>query len=77
MPIRPELRALYPSDWPDLSWRVRFERAGGACGRCRRPHGLELRCLPDWRWFDPRLVTWCDRRGRPARLPDLEDMNLQ
>jgi len=31
MPIRPELRPLYPKDCPELSRRVRFERAGGEC----------------------------------------------
>ena len=77
MPIRPELRPLYPPDWPELSRRVRFERAGGECERCRRPHGMELRCLPDGRWFDPREGTWRDRRGRPARWPDLEDLTRQ
>ncbi len=77
MPICPELRPFYAADWRELSRRVRFERAGGECERCRRPHGLDLRCLPDGRWFDPRLGTWRDRRGKPARWPDLEDMTRQ
>jgi hypothetical protein len=77
MPIRRELRPLYPRHWTELSRQVRFERAGGECERCRRPHGLVLRCLPDGRWFDPRLGTWRDRRGRPARWPDLEDLTKQ
>ena len=77
MPIRPELRPLYPADWPELSRRIRFERAGGECERCRRPHGMDLRCLPDGRWFDPRGRTWRDRKGRDARWPDLEDMTRQ
>jgi hypothetical protein len=77
MPIRPELRPLYPPDWPELSRRVRFERAAGECERCRRPHGMQLRCLPDGRWFDPRLGTWRDGRGKLARWPDLEDMTRQ
>lgn len=37
MPIRPEDRARYGADWPELSRRLRFERAGGRCecdGRC-------------------------------------------
>ena len=51
MPICPELRPLYPANWPELSRRVRFDRAGGECERCHRPHGLELRCLPDGRWL--------------------------
>jgi hypothetical protein len=77
MPIRRELRPLYPAHWPELSRRVRFERAGGACERCGRPHGLALRCLPDGRWFDPKRCTWRDSRGRPARWPDLEEMTRQ
>ncbi len=34
MPIRPELRALYPPDWPEISARIRFERAGNRCEWC-------------------------------------------
>src|SRR5271165_4100712 len=73
MPIRPELRPLYPPHWRELSSHVRFERAGGRCQRCGRPHLVLLRCLPDGRWFDEQAATWRDRRGRPARWPDLEE----
>jgi 5-methylcytosine-specific restriction endonuclease McrA len=31
MPIRPENRARYPTDWPAISRRIRFERAGNRC----------------------------------------------
>ena len=71
MPIRTELRPLYPPHWRELSSHVRFERAGGKCQRCGRPHLVLLRCLPDGRWFDEKAATWRDRRGRPARWPDL------
>lgn len=71
MPIRPELRPLYPPHWRELSRRVRFERARGCCQDCRRPHLAFLRCLPDGRWFDERANAWRDRRGRKARRPDL------
>lgn len=51
MPIRPENRDRYPADWPEISHRIRFERAGGRCecegecghdhgGRCEAKHGL-------------------------------------
>jgi hypothetical protein len=73
MPIRPEFRPLYPPDWAALSRRVRFERAGGRCQRCARPHLVQVRCLPDGRWFDETVRTWRDRCGRPARWPDLID----
>jgi hypothetical protein len=71
MPIRSELRQLYPPHWRALSSHVRFARAGGKCQRCGRPHLALVRCLPDGRWFDEHAATWRDRRGRPARWPDL------
>jgi len=39
MPIRRELRDLYPAHWSALSRRVRFERPGGVCQGCGLPHG--------------------------------------
>ena len=75
MPIRRELRPLYPPHWRELSSHVRFERAEGRCQRCGRPHLVLLRCLPDGRWFDEQAATWRDRRGRPARWPDLMEAN--
>lgn len=71
MPIRPDLRPLYPPQWRALGARVRFGRANGRCQGCGRPHLAALLCLPDGRWFDPAAGTWRDRRGRPARWPDL------
>lgn len=41
MPIAPENLARYPSDWPAISRRIRFERAGGRCecqGECGHDH---------------------------------------
>ena len=74
MPVRRELRHLYPKRWPELSRQVRFEHAGGTCQGCGRPHATTVRCLPDGRWFDPARATWRDGRGQPARWPDLEQM---
>jgi hypothetical protein len=71
MPIRRELRPLYPPHWRELSHHIRFERAGGRCQRCGRPHLTLVRCLPDGRWFDEQAATWRDRCGRMARWPDL------
>jgi hypothetical protein len=71
VPIRRELRALYPLHWRALSSQVRFERAGGRCQRCDRPHLALVRCLPDGRWFDGSAATWRDHRGKIARWPDL------
>jgi hypothetical protein len=61
MPIRAEMRDLYPRDWPEISRRVRFERAGGVCQGCGRPHGVTVRCLPDGRWvrsFLSHVAQW-------------------
>jgi hypothetical protein len=71
MPIRPEMRGYYPSNWPEISRRVRFERAAGICQRCGRPHGVRVRCLPDGRWFDTSQLSWRNGRSRHARGPDL------
>jgi hypothetical protein len=71
MPIRRELRPLYPAHWRELSRQVRFERAEGRCQRCGRPHLARVRCLQDGRWFDEQAAAWRDRSGRMARWPDL------
>lgn len=34
MPIHPSMKALYPPDWPQISARIRFERAGNRCEWC-------------------------------------------
>jgi hypothetical protein len=73
MPIKPEMRGFYPSDWPEISRRVRFERAAGMCQGCGRPHGVTVRCLPDGGWFDATRHTWRNGRGRPSRWPNLEE----
>jgi hypothetical protein len=74
MPIRPELRWFYPIDWPQISHHVRFERAGGICEQCGRPHGRIVFCLPDGRWFDAVRQIWRDGRGRETKWPELADV---
>lgn len=44
-PIRPENLERYPEDWPEISHRIRFVRAGGRCecvGQCGTDHEEEL-----------------------------------
>jgi hypothetical protein len=67
------MRGFYPSDWSQISRRVRFERAAGICQGCGRPHGVTVRCLSDGRWFDATRHTWRNGHGRPSRWPDLEE----
>ena len=74
MPIRPELKPLYPPNWPELSRQVRFERAGGICERCGRPHGHYLQVLPDGRWKRPDTGHWFNGRGRRVSPPDLIEL---
>jgi hypothetical protein len=74
MPIKRELRWFYPIDWKELSRRVRFGRAGGACELCGRPHGEVVRCLPDGRWFDPGRHLWRSGDGRPTGWPELAEV---
>src|SRR5690606_14847415 len=51
MPIRPENKDRYPDDWPDISRRIRFDRAEGRCecaGECGAPtHSYPGRCLAE------------------------------
>ena len=69
MPIRPELRFLYPIDWPQISRWVRFVRAKGRCEMCGRPHGAIVRHLGDGRWLDEASGFWRDGSGRRTRVP--------
>lgn len=75
VPIRPETRWLYPIDWPIISETVRFRTVGphgtGRCWTCGRPHGYEIKVLPDGRWFDPIDRSWRDLNGQQARWPDI------
>ena len=74
MPIKAEMRWFYPIDWPQLSNYVRFERAGGACQCCGRPHGEIVRCLPDGRWYDEARQTWRNHRGCRLIRPILKTL---
>lgn len=74
MPIRPELRWLYPPDWSQISRHVRFERAQGRCQVCGRPHGQRIRVVASGRWFDVDTGNWRDTKGRKTGGPDLIDL---
>ena len=74
MPIRPQHRALYPFDWPQLSASIRFRRAKGRCEGCGRPHGREVQHLGDGRWWDEEASTW--RNGSGLTLPSVATPNV-
>jgi hypothetical protein len=74
MPIRPDLKSLYPADWPEISHRIRFERAGGRCEICRRPHGQKVYCLPDGRWYDAGADAWVSGRGTVVDVPAVPEL---
>jgi len=75
MPIRPENRARYPKDWPAISRRIRFERAGNRCEQCgvqnhqlggRTPDGQWHPAHPTGehalglQWPEPASHWWCE-----------------
>lgn len=41
MPIKPENRARYPKDWPQIRERI-LERAGHQCERCKAPNRTRI-----------------------------------
>lgn len=44
MPIRSEMKALYPANWNEISARIRYERAGNKCEKCGvKNHSLGAR----------------------------------
>lgn len=48
MPIHPDNKARYPKEWPAISKRIRFERAGGRCeceGNPRWVYGIACHAL--------------------------------
>lgn len=56
MPIHPDNKGRYPSNWREISFRIRFERAEGRCeceGECGHDHGG--RC--EARHGEPHPVT--------------------
>lgn len=67
----------YPSDWKDISKRIRFERAGNKCEWCGIPNhilAIRKRGTPDYliETIDSDCVyTWPD--GRWIKLSELPD----
>ncbi len=47
---------------------IRFDRAGGRCECCGRPHGRRVVHLGDGRWWDGETASWRDGSGRRVRL---------
>ncbi len=35
-------KSKYPTNWDEISHRIRFERAGGKCEQCGAPNGVEI-----------------------------------
>lgn len=80
MPIHRQHRYLYPIDWQQITDFIRFERAGGRCEHCRRPHGQVVTHLGDGRWWDDADQTWRNDRGRALKrlqAPALMDTALK
>lgn len=73
MPIRSEMKALYPADWK----RIRAEslaRAGNKCEKCGRPNGKLVVVSPKGDWVgvsDAGLQNgyWFDENGNWIAFP--------
>lgn len=52
MPIRPEMKARYPKDWPDIRARI-LDRAGHKCERCAVPNYV-------YRWTEADGDHWTE-----------------
>lgn len=65
----------YPKNWPQISRRIRFERAGGKCEQCGKPHGVAVRIGAEGCWAGDDGV-WRDRNGKrlPRPLPWPKDV---
>lgn len=72
MPTRPALLDYYPPNWREISRRVRFDRAGGLCESCTRPHGGFIYQMGDGRWRALGAADgWRDDRGAPVPGPEI------
>jgi 5-methylcytosine-specific restriction endonuclease McrA len=61
---------FYGPEWREISWRIRFLRAGGLCERCRRPDGVTVLQLADGVWSRDG-GRWFDDAGLPSPIFDL------
>lgn len=65
--MSPIKRSLYPPDWPAISRRIRFVRAGGRCERCGVAHGAVGARDAAGQWRDAAEIDALS----PAALADL------
>lgn len=70
MPIRPEMRALYPAPkvWREIRARI-LERAGHRCEWCKKPNGQHVNAFDRGVWWDFDRLIFRDERGRTANQP--------
>lgn len=82
MPIRPENKARYPKNWPEISLRIRA-RADNKCEECgvanyalggRTSDGVFLQAIPlgeslrGLKWPLPGEYAWCSNGGKSELL---------
>ena len=73
MPIHPDFRHLYPPDWRALANHIKFERAGGRCEWCGRPHGQIVLVITAGGWLDPETGEGYDDQGQSLGLCQSSD----
>ena len=67
MPIRSEMKALYPSNWKQIRLDI-LTRAGHKCEKCGRPNGRQIVISPKGDWVEASEAgmpkgDWSDENG--------------
>lgn len=58
MPIKPENKDLYPSNWPEISRRIRVVRANNHCEACGLKNYMIIKRLPLGQYRTPGAQEW-------------------
>lgn len=58
MPIKPENKHLYPDNWKEISYRIRFERARGCCESCGMKHWAVIKRFANGSWRPLTAIEW-------------------
>lgn len=67
MPIKPELKALYPANWPAIRARV-LARAGHRCEHCGRPNYAWRTYARRGRYYSRRVILTVAHLQHDPRL---------
>lgn len=74
MPIRPEMKALYPRNWGQIRESI-LNRAGHTCEKCGRPNRRRIVISPKGDWVEVNEAgmpkgDWIDENGHWIAYPE-------